>query len=57
MWPVAWSKFLKMARGPKSLATPVLDDQLARRQGEVHRPVDDGQHELLHGALYGWPDE
>ena len=25
VWPVPSSKFLKMARGPKSLATPGLD--------------------------------
>ena len=28
VWPVPSSKFLKMARGPKSLATPDLGEHL-----------------------------
>ena len=36
VWPVASSKFLKMARGPKSLATPDLNKRFLH---ELLKPI------------------
>ena len=38
VWPTPSSKFLKMARGPKSLATPGLNDSVHLKKKALNYP-------------------